>query len=102
MLTGGSPVAVHEPVRLFAEGITTAGSGRLAPDYSGNMRDPEALYELTPDAVGVPAGLHLIAGLTGFADAGGGVTQLSEYLIESIDHRLIATFDADELLAPER
>jgi len=62
------------------------------------MRDPEALFELTPDAAGVPAGLHLIAGLTGFADAGGGVTQLSEYLTESVDHRLIATFDADELL----
>jgi len=62
------------------------------------MRDPEALYELTPDAAGVPEGLHLIAGLTGFADAGAGVTQLSEYLTESVDNRLIATFDADELL----
>jgi len=62
------------------------------------MRDPEGLYELTPDAAGVPEGLHLIAGLTGFADAGAGVTQLSEYLTESVDHRLIATFDADELL----
>jgi hypothetical protein len=60
------------------------------------MRDPEGLYELDPDVV-VPEGLHLIAGLTGFADAGAGVSQLSEYLTESVDHRVVATFDTDEL-----
>ena len=60
------------------------------------MRDPDSLYELNPDVV-VPEGLHLIAGLTGFADAGGAVSQLSEYLTESIDNRLVATFDTDEL-----
>ncbi|WP_394768156.1 proteasome assembly chaperone family protein [Lacisediminihabitans sp.] len=62
------------------------------------MRDPEGLYELNPDAIDVPEGLHLVAGLTGFADAGAAVTQLGEYLVDSIDQRLIATFDADELL----
>jgi hypothetical protein len=62
------------------------------------MRDPEGLYELNPDVIDVPEGLHLVAGLTGFADAGAAVTQLGEYLVDSIDQRLIATFDADELL----
>ncbi|TXN32155.1 proteasome assembly chaperone family protein [Lacisediminihabitans profunda] len=62
------------------------------------MRDPEGLYELTPDVIDVPEGLHLVAGLTGFADAGAAVTQLGEYLVDSIDQRLIASFDADELL----
>lgn len=62
------------------------------------MRDPEGLYELNPDVIDVPEGLHLIAGLTGFADAGAAVTQLGEYLVDSIDQRLVASFDADELL----
>jgi hypothetical protein len=60
------------------------------------MRDPEGLYELNHDVV-VPAGLPLIAALTGFADAGSGVSQLSEYFIDSVDHRVVATFDTDEL-----
>lgn len=60
------------------------------------MRDPDGLYELNPDIV-VPEGLPLIAGLTGFADAGSGVSQLSEYLTDSVDNRVIATFDSDEL-----
>jgi len=62
------------------------------------MRDPAGLYELSLDASEVPAGLHLVAGLTGFADSGSAVTQLSEYLIDTLDHRVVATFDADELL----
>lgn len=39
-----------------------------------------------------------MAGLTGFADAGGVVTQLSDYFVGSTDQRLVATFDADILL----
>lgn len=62
------------------------------------MRDPAGLYELSADAHEVPQGLHLIAGLTGFADAGGTVTQLGDYLIETLVTRVIATFDVDELL----
>ena len=62
------------------------------------MRDPAGLYDLTPEETSVPEGLHLVAGLTGFADAGSAVTQLSEYLLDTLDHQLIATFDADVLL----
>ncbi len=62
------------------------------------MDNPEGLYELNPDVVDVPEGLHLIAGVTGFADAGSAVTQLSEYLIATMNHRVIATFDPDILL----
>lgn len=62
------------------------------------MHNPEALYELSPVAAEVPEGLDLVAGLTGFADAGAAVTQLSGYLLEHIDHREVATFDADILL----
>ena len=62
------------------------------------MRDPAGLYDLSIDVSEVPAGLHLVAGLTGFADSGSAVTQLSEYLLDTLDHRVVATFDADELL----
>ena len=62
------------------------------------MRDPGELYELTADAVMVPEGLNLVAGLTGFADAGGAVAQFTEYVLSTLDHTVVATFDADALL----
>ncbi len=61
------------------------------------MRDPRALYELNPDVV-VPPGLPLVAGLTGFADAGAAVAQTTEYLLSTLESTVVATFDADELL----
>ncbi|MFK4729305.1 PAC2 family protein [Agromyces mediolanus] len=61
------------------------------------MRDPRSLYELNP-AVEVPPGLPLVAGLTGFADAGGAVAQTTEYLRSTLDTVEVAVFDADELL----
>ena len=61
------------------------------------MRDPRSLYELNPD-VQVPPGLPLVAGLTGFADAGSAVAQATDYLLSTLDTTVIATFDADELL----
>ena len=61
------------------------------------MRDPRSLYELNPDVV-VPPGLPLVAGLTGFADAGAAVAQTTEYLLSTLDSTVVATFDADELL----
>jgi hypothetical protein len=61
------------------------------------MRDPDGLYDLST-GVTVPEGLPLVAGLTGFADAGAAVSQLSEYLLDTLQHEVIATFDGDELL----
>ena len=62
------------------------------------MRDPDGLYTLSSVAADVPMGLHLVAGLTGFADAGAAVTQLSDYLLETLDHEIVAEFDVDALL----
>ncbi|MBN8906295.1 MAG: PAC2 family protein, partial [Rhodospirillales bacterium] len=62
------------------------------------MRDPEGLYELSAEVDEVPHGLHLIAGLTGFTDAGSTITQLSDYLLENLESRRVALFDADALL----
>ena len=62
------------------------------------MRDPAGLYDLSLDADEVPLGLPLVAALTGFADAGGAVTQFSAHLLDSLEHRDVATFDTDTLL----
>ncbi|MFT4123958.1 MAG: PAC2 family protein [Microbacteriaceae bacterium] len=62
------------------------------------MLDPSGLYDISRDAAEVPLGLPLVAGLTGFADAGGAVAQLNEYLVEVLDTRVVAHFDADSLL----
>jgi len=62
------------------------------------MLDPHGLYDFTPDALAVPEALPLVAALTGFADAGAGVTQLSDYLLDTLDHTVIAQFDNDSLL----
>lgn len=62
------------------------------------MRDPGGLYELVSEDVDVPKGLHLVAGLTGFADAGSAVTQFTEYLLDTLEVQELARFDADQLL----
>jgi hypothetical protein len=62
------------------------------------MHDPAGLYDLSADAPSVPDGLPLVAALTGFADAGSAVSQLAEYMIDSLDNTLVASFDTDELL----
>ncbi|QEO13042.1 PAC2 family protein [Agromyces intestinalis] len=61
------------------------------------MRDPRSLYELNAD-VSVPAGIPLVAGLTGFADAGSAVQQTTDYLLSTLESTVVAAFDADELL----
>lgn len=62
------------------------------------MQDPAELYQLHLEGVEVQSGLPLIAGLTGFADAGAAVTQVTQYMLDTLDHVEIATFDADILL----
>ena len=62
------------------------------------MQTLGALYELAPRADTVPAGLHLVAGLTGVADAGSAVSQFSEHVLATLDHEIVATFDNDSLL----
>lgn len=62
------------------------------------MRDPAELYALLPAGEEVPHGLPLVVGLTGFVDAGGAVSQVSEYLLDALEHREVAVFDNDALL----
>lgn len=62
------------------------------------MRDPAGLYDIVTDVAAVPRGLPLVAGLTGFADAGGAVSQLSQYLLDTLERTVVASFDNDALL----
>ncbi|TQO21191.1 PAC2 family protein [Rhodoglobus vestalii] len=62
------------------------------------MRDPAGLYDIVTDVADVPRGLPLVAGLTGFADAGGAVSQLSQYLLDTLERTPVVAFDNDALL----
>jgi hypothetical protein len=64
----------------------------------GTVNHPEELYTFDADAPTVPAGLHLVAGLTGFADAGSAVAQVTNSILEDLDTELVAEFDLDALL----
>lgn len=64
----------------------------------GTVNHTEELYTFDADAPTVPAGLHLIAGLTGFADAGSAVAQVTNSILEDLDTELVAEFDPDVLL----
>ena len=64
------------------------------------MLDPHTLFNIDPaageatDLRGVP----LLAAFTGFAEAGHVVTQIRDELFENLEHELIASFDADQLI----
>ena len=58
----------------------------------------EPIYHFEPDHQEVPAGLHLIAGLTGFTDAGGVLNQFSEHIFANLETAQVLHFDNDELL----
>jgi predicted ATP-grasp superfamily ATP-dependent carboligase len=62
------------------------------------MRDADSLYDLSVGVGQVPHGLHLIAGLTGFTDAGSAVSQVSEHLLENLEMSEVVAFDTDALL----
>ena len=65
------------------------------------MLDPQTLFNIDPAAAGAAGDLRgapLLAGFTGFADAGHVVSQIRDELFENLEHELVATFDADQLI----
>lgn len=62
------------------------------------MSNSSGLYELSGELDSIPEGLQLVAALTGFTDAGGAVSQVGEYILENLNNRIVAEFDADSLL----
>ncbi len=64
------------------------------------MLDPRTLYTTDTDVFDDPrtSGLPLLVSLTGFMDAGQVVSQVSDELLEVLDHDLVAEFDIDQLM----
>jgi len=57
-----------------------------------------SLFSFTLDKSRVPKGLPLVAGLTGFADAGGAVSQVNKYMFDTLDYQRVGIFSNDELI----
>lgn len=64
------------------------------------MLDPLTLLTMNDDIAGSEnlRGLHLIAGFTGFAEAGRVVSQIGSELLDAGAGTIVASFDADQLL----
>lgn len=58
--------------------------------------DPHDLYDVAPDAGEVSARVLLVA-LTGFVDAGGAGGLAREHLLSTLESRVVASFDVDQL-----
>lgn len=56
------------------------------------------LYDYLDSDIEIPQGLHMLAGLTGFTDAGSTVAQFAEHIFTNQEHVLVAEFSNDELL----
>ncbi|HSF26973.1 MAG TPA: PAC2 family protein [Actinomycetes bacterium] len=61
------------------------------------MLDPHSLIQLDPDLPELD-GVVLLHALSGFVDAGAGVRLSREHLLRSLEHRVLARFDVDQLL----
>jgi predicted ATP-grasp superfamily ATP-dependent carboligase len=62
------------------------------------MIDPRDLYVLRESVAQVPAGLHLLAGLSGFSDSGSTISQVSENIFANFETQLVVEFSNDQLL----
>jgi hypothetical protein len=62
------------------------------------MAQQNNLFTLVNTDVDVPDGLHLLAAISGFTDAGSSMQQVSQHILGNLDYETIAVFDNDELL----
>lgn len=66
------------------------------------MSEDNRMYELEYPAPGprdeAVGGVPLIIALQGYADAGQGVQQAAQHLLQALEHDPVATFDVDELV----
>ncbi|HLS44508.1 MAG TPA: PAC2 family protein [Ornithinicoccus sp.] len=63
------------------------------------MIDPSSLYRLETDAERMPQQTPLLhVSLEGFMDAGGVRSQVTEHLLEHLDHEVVASFEMDQLI----
>ena len=61
------------------------------------MLDPDDLYTTTDAARGLTAPV-LVHAMTGFIDAGAAGRLAADHLLSTLEHELVATFDADQLI----
>lgn len=64
------------------------------------MLEPRSLYNVNDPLIDDSSvrGLPLVAGFTGFVDAGHVVAQVRTELLDSLDHEVLAVFDTDQLI----
>jgi hypothetical protein len=62
------------------------------------MTHSRQLFEFKEAFADVPKGLHLIAGLTGFTDAGSTLNLVADHIFSNLDTELVVQFKNDELL----
>ncbi|CAM5384987.1 PAC2 family protein [Corynebacterium variabile] len=65
------------------------------------MSENDRMYELEYPAPGIGdgiGGVPLVIALQGYADAGQGVQQASQHLLQALEHNPVATFDVDALI----
>lgn len=62
------------------------------------MTQLNELYSFEEQSSPIPPGLHLLANLSGFTDAGHTLNQVSEHIFSELDHELVLSFSNDELL----
>ncbi|KQX68615.1 PAC2 family protein [Angustibacter sp. Root456] len=62
------------------------------------MLDPRSLYTLSDDADVELDRPVLVHALTGFVDAGSATRLVTDHLLETLEHQVLATFDADQLV----
>jgi hypothetical protein len=62
------------------------------------VTDPADLLEFLVDDAELPRGIPMVAGLTGFMDSGSAVSQFTEYLIGTLESKVVVEFDVDSLL----
>ena len=62
------------------------------------MPQQNQLFTLVNTEVAVPEGLHLLAAISGFTDAGSAMQQVSEHILGNLEYTTVVTFDNDQLL----
>ena len=62
------------------------------------MVQPRDLFTIHDVDTDVTLGLHMIGGLSGFTDAGSTVSQFAEQIFSKLEHKLLISFNNDELL----
>ncbi|MFM2031069.1 MAG: hypothetical protein RI927_689 [Actinomycetota bacterium] len=62
------------------------------------MTHSRQIFEFKEEFADVPKGLHLIAGLTGFTDAGSTLNLVADHIFANLSTQLVVQFKNDELL----